>query len=590
MLTGILAISALVAWSKGRGSIDSSAEACARDDWHACVVLARRYDQGEGVRVPKDPGRATELYVKACALGDRESCAVAGIRLAKQPDSSRGDRRRVIAMLETACRPHGDPDADRNACYHLGMMHAHATALAERDLRTSFWAFGRACDSNVMAACAELAWQLEDGRGCDTDTRRALELYRKACGGGVGLACDRLGRLIGLGQGTALDTAESLATYRRGCSFDDAQSCNDAAYLLAFGIGMIADDQAADQLGARSVELGLKGCNAGDVRACHALAYAYYFGLGVEHDPAKAQSAFVKACENGFQESCAEASALLTIGGGEPGSAPIDRERATKLSAGACDAGVDLGCAYAAYDFTDARELEAAESAAKRALLGGGEVGYAALAGVVALKGKQSNQPQARTDQTIFELYSKGCTLGDSEACDGLAYMYQRPQPPGKDLDAALKFARLGCAQGGLRACTTEAILLRKTDPERSNMILTRLCTRSHGMYGCLALAEQEPERAVELDERACTAQLSNCFYLGKLYYDGKIVAKDLEKALGYFETACDADFGAGCNWAGFLRDGHGDGVVPKDRARAKELYEKACRLGVDQGCKLARK
>jgi TPR repeat protein len=60
---------------------------------------------------------------------------------------------------------------------------------------------------------------------------------------------------------------------------------------------------------------------------------------------------------------------------------------------------------------------------------------------------------------------------------------------------------------------------------------------------------------------------------------------RETAKAATYYEEACTKDVAIGCVGLGLLtRDGRG---VPKDAARAKAPFQKACKAGVTAGCKL---
>ena len=98
--------------------------------------------------------------------------------------------------------------------------------------------------------------------------------------------------------------------------------------------------------------------------------------------------------------------------------------------------------------------------------------------------------------------------------------------------------------------------------------------------------ATDTPAAAAALYHKACsTKQPNTCLKLGVRHYRGDGVPKDLAKAAELYRTACDADAETveACHWlAGLHMTGEG---VPKDAAKAVTLYTKACDGGYLNGC-----
>ena len=73
------------------------------------------------------------------------------------------------------------------------------------------------------------------------------------------------------------------------------------------------------------------------------------------------------------------------------------------------------------------------------------------------------------------------------------------------------------------------------------------------------------------------------CCDLGIMYYNGKGVRQDYNKAQELYKKACDLKSGVACNNLGLLYD-RGQGVR-QNRSTAKQYYGKACDLGEQTGC-----
>ncbi len=78
--------------------------------------------------------------------------------------------------------------------------------------------------------------------------------------------------------------------------------------------------------------------------------------------------------------------------------------------------------------------------------------------------------------------------------------------------------------------------------------------------------------------ERCGRGEAQSCNDLGLMFYDGREVAQDWERASFYFKEACDKNNSGGCyNLATVYANGSG---VTKDPSFAAEIYEKGCDMG----------
>jgi TPR repeat protein len=131
----------------------------------ACRDLARMFVAGTGV--PKDPGRAVELYARACE-GFAEACDEVGL------------------LLATGDRLPKDPEQ------------------ASRFLAQARTGFEKACFPHIKTrdACLRLAQMYERGEGGLPDLKRALLVYREFCNqwGKTPEACQGLDRLSPRGE------------------------------------------------------------------------------------------------------------------------------------------------------------------------------------------------------------------------------------------------------------------------------------------------------------------------------------------------------------------------------------------------------
>ena len=90
--------------------------------------------------------------------------------------------------------------------------------------------------------------------------------------------------------------------------------------------------------------------------------------------------------------------------------------------------------------------------------------------------------------------------------------------------------------------------------------------------------------KAIQLYEKACDGgAMEGCLNLGVVYQDGEGVTKDLYKSAQLCQKACDGGLMEGCVKLGlaYIR---GEGVT-KDFNKAVQLYQKACDGGEMKGC-----
>jgi len=81
--------------------------------------------------------------------------------------------------------------------------------------------------------------------------------------------------------------------------------------------------------------------------------------------------------------------------------------------------------------------------------------------------------------------------------------------------------------------------------------------------------------------EKACqTGDMDACIHLGVTYYQGKVVSKDLKKAVHYLDLACEGDSLQGCHNLAYLYQK----AIP-DKERMLQSYTKACDGGMYKSC-----
>ncbi len=105
-------------------------------------------------------------------------------------------------------------------------------------------------------------------------------------------------------------------------------------------------------------------------------------------------------------------------------------------------------------------------------------------------------------------------------------------------------------------------------------------------LLGIKSYEKQDFSKAKGYFEKACDLKDGRgCDALGRLYYYGRGVEKNLIKAAYFYSKACELKEGDGCGALGALYY-NGDGVK-QDSKKAVALFEKACKLGYKKACEM---
>jgi TPR repeat protein len=314
----------------------------------------------------------------------------------------------------------------------------------------------------------------------------------------------------------------ALASATKACDSGDAKACADAGRILGDGDGVPQDVPSATKLLA-------KGCAGNSEDACRMLGNAAKL---LEQDPKTvplAIPAFRQLCERGVGGACAEAGWQMEQ------AKTKDSKLIAKLYEQACKLDDGAGCyhhgrvAHVPAEFERACRLHDARGC------------------VEAIK-------TAKTPAKAFPFYeevcrlddkdtcSKGCKLGDAEAC---VYM--------GDKKRALELRTKGCAANDAKSCFDLSYAYHKGEDVKVD----------HAM-------------AQQLDAKACKlGALDACFDIAERKYKGLDQPEDKAGGVADYEDLCKRGYPEACGSLGFLYRSGKD--VAKDSGRAAKLFAKGC-------------
>lgn len=245
----------------------------------ACAVGARKYYQGDGIKV--DPAKGAELVKLACELESADGC----VYLARL-DATKADdlTAKATTYFERDC---GAEQA--LACIELAdRVKGFDEPRSKTELKKGVDLALKSCETGDGALCFAASKVLDTGGpGIDKDVMRATELRKQACNGGHAVTCLRL-------------STETDKEDKRGPLIDKA---------CALGLRK-ACAQLATELSSKNTTKAAKmierSCQLGEGEWCVRLGED--FAKANERD--KAIEMFTRACKLGSDTGCSQARQL----------------------------------------------------------------------------------------------------------------------------------------------------------------------------------------------------------------------------------------------------------------------------------------
>jgi TPR repeat protein len=335
-------------------------------------------------------------------------------------------------------------------------------------------------------------------------------------------------------------------------------------FFILAGLALTAFPGALRAGDPPEVAAAKHACDAKQWAECQHLGTFYRDGKGVDQDYKKAFGLFKKACDGGELKGCRDLAEMYRRGNG----VDQDKTKAGVLLLKVCDGG-DAGSCFTLAEHTSDYGLEASRSAG---------------------------------------LYEQACKSGDAKGCYNAGLEYREGEGVPVDMPHAVALFEKGCTAGVLAACHNEGMVFAE------GAGVTKDAARAAQFFGkvCDAPADSDPDFK-DLQGKAC-------YNLGVLYEEGGAgLTRDFARAKALFERACQAHHTGACEAAqnvksvaenakvrekhpgdagldsislGFLKgcdagdamqcrflaDGYaGTGLqgVPKNPARAAELYKR---------------
>ncbi|HEY3381105.1 MAG TPA: tetratricopeptide repeat protein [Vicinamibacterales bacterium] len=184
---------------------------CMSGDVTVCTQLGDMFATGKGV--PRDMGRAAEMYERACGGGAADVCNTLG-EIYEKSGAIEGGVERSTQMFQRGC------DGGSSAgCLNLGLAFA-----AREDKVRAAGLYEKSCSGGWAPGCHQLAVSYEQGEGVAKDVTRAIGFYTQACDGEHVESCLAIGNLYAAGELVPRDMAAAIRMYGKALALHE-QSC-----------------------------------------------------------------------------------------------------------------------------------------------------------------------------------------------------------------------------------------------------------------------------------------------------------------------------------------------------------------------------
>gem|GEM_PF-2662007 len=266
---------------------------CSQGSARACGLLGTLYWQHYDQRQPSE--RAWQLLESSCSRNIPESCFVLAQMRLKSEDSDSGEA--AASLFMRACRM-----GVRESCAWAGRVFLNGHGLAVDRERGKYWLWV-GCTQGSAASCDEWATALED-LGMASMAHR-LELKWHACRMGWASSCAWLSGHYVDPQHTRYDCVEAMRPAQMACSARAADACGTIA---------ICRDLARPHPQVPNENTALyRACNQGSPSACYYLAEKLSSGGATEDEVGEARRLYAHACHRGDAMSCNAALRMPSV-------------------------------------------------------------------------------------------------------------------------------------------------------------------------------------------------------------------------------------------------------------------------------------
>jgi uncharacterized protein len=489
------------------------------------------------------------------------------------------------------------PDSSPGRVYSIDLFRKDLQTPGGLDEDTRLKEYKKACSLKYFPSCKYETWTDKDG---NTDLQAAGKFFASRCKSEP-LSCVVSGWAKGFVNGVPSNEApnpkKAFQDLTYGCKKKAyGPACAHLGEMYFWGVGTNKDPKKAQALFQEA-------CKARDSYGCYIEGDLYFYGEGAEKDPRKAIELYNTGCDKGYTQACVKLGLMYKKGD----SVAQDYAKAINHFERSCtEKGVDKnwdGCFHLAEMYNKGQGIENSASLAmglygqlKKANDPRGFYGMASL--------YQTGRVVAKDLDISSEMYDNSCTGGYAPACSKLGSMLiNNSEIP--NIPRGIKYVQMGCDKGDIEGCVQLGVLYYKgkgvkQDFGKAKGLFENACDANRGI-GCYSLGtmfdkgqgvKSDKKKAFKLFEKGCSLlDGASCGAVGQRWLDGGGgVMKNTKEAVLHFELGCDHGHQSSCQkMADFYYAGK---VIEKDVPRALNLYKQSCTVSDSKvallGCKKA--
>ncbi len=549
-------------------------ESAAAGSDRAMLGLGTMNELGFGFE--KNPQAAAEWYGRAAEYGN----SAAMVRLGEMNEKGIGTDVDLAAALKWYER--AAEKGDSNAMLRIGDMHFGGKGMPS-DLDKALEWYEKAAKSGNADARFKTGNLLEFGKG---DVAGAYGWYVKAADEGSAQAMLRLGRMSETGEGAARNFAKAEEWYLKAVSLGNAEAMTRMGVLRGEEHPGIAFSRI------EAAEWFSRAARLGDPEGMYRFGCALRDGLGAERDEKGALELFEKAAEAGKVEAMLAAGECHERNGDFLVAARFYERAADKSdSVISSEAAYRLGVLLLKGHEGVERDIGKARAHFERAASAGNADAMLEL-GKIYLDGNGVT----KDIRTAMEWFRKSASLGNSQGCYLLGCLYEDSAEglvwqnnatalrwfeaavaaDGANAEAIFRLSRmLFHGRGGAAKDVGRAIRGYETAASLGNA--DAICE----IAKCLLFGtgvDRNPEKALSWLEMLADPERrldpETLRVIGELYFEGREVPVDLQKALKWLELAAAGGDADAMFRLGYMRD-YGIGVK-EDPDKAYYWFNKA--------------
>lgn len=121
------------------------------------------------------------------------------------------------------------------ACVMLGDIYLNDVTSSDKNLKTAFKLFKKACFHHIDGGCLKTAYMYDIGKGVKKSLKNSLKYFKTACKMNNAFACYNAGSMYYYGLGDKMDFTKALKYTDKSCKLQYEPACTEYDSMLNRG-------------------------------------------------------------------------------------------------------------------------------------------------------------------------------------------------------------------------------------------------------------------------------------------------------------------------------------------------------------------